>query len=195
MKKLLFNLMVFSLFTRFTDAATVEEKLLQLENKIKELENRVEVLERGKAEAPYQQPVQKKTPLLKQGVEPIGYKLVEKKFKKIEDRLLERDEKIQFVFEITNNFSKQIDTIYGEIVIKDRKGEELVKKPIKIYKPMDFFSPGKIKPGETFRRTIEIIYDEQVKNLRYLKDAPLSDLNVELIFTKVEFSDGYVEMF
>lgn len=181
--------------TSFGQTLSTEEKILQLENKIRELEKRIEVLEKGRADTTSQSPVSKKTPVLKEGVPPIEYKLIQKKFKKIEDRLTERDEKIQFVFEITNNFSKQIDTIYGELVVKDRKGEEIIRKPVKIYKPLDFFSSGKIKPGETFRRTVEVIYDEQMPNLRYLKDAPLSDLIVELIFTKVEFSDGSVEFF
>lgn len=188
MKKLLFIFILF--FTTTSRGMTLEEKLIYLENKIRELEKRVETLE--KATQPEMQ-TQKKPEPHKRETGYIDYKVVEKRFKKIEDRLVERDEKIQIVFEIRNNFPKQIDTIYGELIIKNKKGEEIIKKPVKIYKPLDFFSSGKIKPGETFRRVVELIYDEQLPNLRYLKDAPLSDLIVELIFTKVEFSDGSVE--
>lgn len=179
----------------FSEPNSTEEKLFKLETKIRELEKRIEALEKGKMDLKdnTQYTTIKKTALLKEGVPPIEYQLVQKKFKKIEDKLIERDEKIQFIFNFTNNFSKQIDTIYGEMVIKDKKGEEILRKPIKVYKPLDFFSSNKIKPGETFRRTIEVIYDEQIPNLRYLKDASLSELDIQLIFNKVEFSDGSVE--
>lgn len=175
----------------FSEMNSMEEKVIKLETKVMELEKRVEALEKGKTDV--KQPIIKKTPLLKEGVAPIEYKLIQKKFKKAEDKLIERDDKIQFTFSITNNLSKQIDVIYGEMIVKSIKGEEILRKPIKIYKPLDFFSPNKIKPGETFKRTIEIVYDDQLPNLRYLKEAPLSELNVELIFNKVEFSDGSVE--
>lgn len=173
----------------FSEMNSMEEKVIKLETKVMELEKRLEALEKGKTDVT----IIKKTPLLKEGATPIEYKLIQKKFKKAEDKLIERDDKVQLTFSITNNLSKQIDVIYGEMIVKSIKGEEILRKPIKIYKPLDFLSPNKIKPGETFKRTIEIVYDDQLPNLRYLKEAPLSELNVELIFNKVEFSDGSVE--
>ncbi|MEZ0322876.1 MAG: hypothetical protein ABWJ98_01005 [Hydrogenothermaceae bacterium] len=200
MKKslLVFTALFFASGYGFAENLSVDEKILQLETKIRELEKRVEALEKGYTSQNLSQPAKqqstvKKTPLLKEGVPPIEYTLLEKKFHKTENRLVERDDKIWLIFNFTNNFSKQIDVIYGELTIYDKNGNQLLNRPIKIYKPLDFFSSGKIKPGETFRRTIEIIYDEDIPSLRYIKDAPLSDLKVELKFNKVEFSDGSVE--
>ncbi|MEJ5173108.1 MAG: hypothetical protein WHT47_05285 [Hydrogenothermaceae bacterium] len=181
----------------FAENLSVDEKILQLETKIRELEKRIEKLEGGYTSQSNTQVIKpsvvKKTPLLKEGLSPIDYQLLQKKFHKAEDKLIERDDKIQLIFNFTNNFSKQIDVAYGEITIYNKNGNQLLNKPIKLYKPLDFFSSGKIKPGETFKRTIDIIYDPDIPALKYIKDAPLSDLKVELRFNKVEFSDGSVE--
>lgn len=170
----------------------LEERMLKLENKIMELERRLENLERtNSVTKPVQTP--RKISVLKEDLPPIQYTLIQKKFHKAEDKLIERDDKIQFIFNFTNNLSKQVDMVYGEMVIYDKYGKEVVKKSVKVYKPLDFFSSNKIKPGETFRRTIEIAYDENNPSLRYLKDVSLSDIKVELKFNKVEFSDGSAE--
>lgn len=198
MKKiiLLTGVLMFS-FSSFADSNSLEDKVLQLEKKVRDLETRLESLEKRQVVQP-NQPVQlnaikKKTPLLREGVAPIEYQIIQKKFHKAEDKLIDRDDKIQLVFNFTNNFSKQIDVIYGDLYIFDRNGNELLRKSIKVYKPLDFFSSGKIKSGETFKRTIDIIYDPEIPNLRAIKDTPLSDLKVEIKFNKVEFSDETAE--
>lgn len=126
MKKQLSILYIITLFYSygFAENLSVDEKILQLETKIRELEKRVEKLESGYTSQSNTQvvkpPVAKKTPVIKEGVAPIEYKLLEKKFHRTENKLVERDDKIQLIFNFTNNFSKQIDVAYGEITIYDK---------------------------------------------------------------------------
>ncbi|PMP61437.1 MAG: hypothetical protein C0198_04985 [Sulfurihydrogenibium sp.] len=188
MKKVLSTLSVLTIFG-FSFSQTLEERVENLEKKVKQLEERLLQLE-GK---PVIQSKTKEPILLKEGVKPVDYTLLQKKFHKAENQLYDRDDKIQLVFNFTSNFKKDVDVIYGNMKIYDKAGNELLIQPIKIYKPLDFIRSNKIRPGETFRRTIEIIYEPEKPNLRYIKDAPVEDLKIEIEFTKVEFSDGSVE--
>ncbi|MGC9188429.1 MAG: hypothetical protein ACP5F0_03950 [Sulfurihydrogenibium sp.] len=188
MKKVLSTLSVLAIFG-FSFSQTLEERVENLEKKVKQLEERLLQLE-GK---PVIQSKTKEPILLKEGVKPVDYTLLQKKFHKAENQLYDRDDKIQLVFNFTSNFKKDVDVIYGNMKIYDKAGNELLIQPIKIYKPLDFIKSNKIRPGETFRRTIEIIYEPEKPNLRYIKDAPVEDLKIEIEFTKVEFSDGSVE--
>jgi hypothetical protein len=188
MKKVLSTLSVLAIFG-FSFSQTLEERVENLEKKVKQLEERLLQLE-GK---PVIQSKTKEPILLKEGVKPVDYTLLQKKFHKAENQLYDRDDKIQLVFNFTSNFKKDVDVIYGNMKIYDKAGNELLTQPIKIYKPLDFIRSNKIRPGETFRRTIEIIYEPEKPNLRYIKDAPVEDLKIEIEFTKVEFSDGSVE--
>ncbi|MGB9766817.1 MAG: hypothetical protein ACPLXN_05020 [Sulfurihydrogenibium sp.] len=188
MKKVLSTLSVLAIFG-FSFSQTLEERVENLEKKVKQLEERLLQLE-GK---PVIQSKTKEPILLKEGVKPVDYTLLQKKFHKAENQLYDRDDKIQLVFNFTSNFKKDVDVIYGNMKIYDKAGNELLIQPIKIYKPLDFIRSNKIRPGETFRRTIEIIYEPEKPNLRYIKDAPVEDLKIEIEFTKVEFSDGSVE--
>jgi hypothetical protein len=188
MKKILYGLTVLALFN-FSFSQTLEERIENLEKKVKQLEERILQIE-GK---PVIQSKEKEPILLKEGVKPVEYTLIQKKFHKGENKLYDRDDKILFVFNFTSNFKKDVDVIYGSIKIYDKSGNELLTQPIKIYKPLDIIRTNKIKPGETFRRTIEIIYEPEKPNLRYIKDAPVEDLKIELQFNKVELSDGSVE--
>jgi hypothetical protein len=188
MKKVLSTLSVLAIFG-FSFSQTLEERVENLEKKVKQLEERLLQLE-GK---PVIQSKTKEPILLKEGVKPVDYTLLQKKFHKAENQLYDRDDKIQLVFNFTSNFKKDVDVIYGNMKIYDKAGNELLIQPIKIYKPLDFIGSNKIRPGETFRRTIEIIYEPEKPNLRYIKDAPVEDLKIEIEFTKVEFSDGSVE--
>jgi len=83
--------------------------------------------------------------------------------------------------------------IYGNLIVYDKNGNELLVQPVKVYKPLDILKTNKIRPGETFRKTLEIIYEDDKPNLRYVKDASLNEIKVELKFNKVEFSDGSIE--
>ncbi|MGC9081299.1 MAG: hypothetical protein ACP5G3_06005 [Sulfurihydrogenibium sp.] len=188
MKKVLSTLSVLAIFG-LSFSQTLEERVENLEKKVKQLEERLLQLE-GK---PVIQSKTKEPILLKEGVKPVDYTLLQKKFHKAENQLYDRDDKIQLVFNFTSNFKKDVDVIYGNMKIYDKAGNELLIQPIKIYKPLDFIRSNKIRPGETFRRTIEIIYEPEKPNLRYIKDAPVEDLKIEIEFTKVEFSDGSVE--
>ncbi|ACN98990.1 hypothetical protein [Sulfurihydrogenibium azorense] len=188
MKKVLSTVAVLSIFT-FSFSQSLEERVDQLEKKVKQLEERILQLE-GK---PLIQRKEKESILLKENVKPVEYTLLEKKFHKGENKLYDRDDKILFVFNFTSNFKKDVDVIYGNLKVYDKAGNELLTQPVKIYKPLDIIRTNKIRPGETFRRTLEIIYEPEKPNLRYIKDAPLSDLKVEIEFNKVEFSDGSVE--
>lgn len=188
MKKVLTGLAVLSIFS-FSFSQTLEERLENLEKKVKQLEERILQLE-GK---PVIQSKGKESILIKEGVKPVEYTILQKKFHKGENKLYDRDDKILFVFNFTSNFKKDADVLYGNIKIYDKSGNELLTQPIKVYKPLDIIRSNKIKPGETFRRTIEIIYESDKPNLRYIKDAPMEDLKIEVEFNKVEFSDGSVE--
>lgn len=79
------------------------------------------------------------------------------------------------------------------MIVYNKDGNEILAKPIKIAEPLDIFSPMKIRPGETFTKVISIEYEPEKPNLRYLKDVKKEDIKVELVFDKVEFSDGSVE--
>ncbi|WP_297886948.1 hypothetical protein [Sulfurihydrogenibium sp.] len=188
MKKVLSGLTVLSVIS-FSFAQSLEERVENLEKKIKQLEERVLQLE-GK---PVIQSKEKEPILLKEGVKPVEYTMIQKKFHKGENKLYDRDDKILLVFNFTSNFKKDVDVLYGNLKIYDKSGNELLTQPIKVYKPLDFIRSNKIKPGETFRRTIEIIYETDKPNLKYIKDAPVEDLKIEIQFNKVEFSDGSVE--
>ncbi|PMP78119.1 MAG: hypothetical protein C0178_00250, partial [Sulfurihydrogenibium sp.] len=165
MKKVLSTLSVLAIFG-LSFSQTLEERVENLEKKVKQLEERLLQLE-GK---PVIQSKTKEPILLKEGVKPVDYTLLQKKFHKAENQLYDRDDKIQLVFNFTSNFKKDVDVIYGNMKIYDKAGNELLIQPIKIYKPLDFIRSNKIRPGETFRRTIEIIYEPEKPNLRYIKD-------------------------
>ncbi|MCX7738463.1 MAG: hypothetical protein N2Z80_03480 [Hydrogenothermaceae bacterium] len=67
----------------------MEERILQFENKVRELERRLESLERiDSVTKPVQTP--RKISVLKEYLLPIQYTLIQKKFHKAEDKLIER---------------------------------------------------------------------------------------------------------
>jgi len=173
----------------FSTANSLEDRVNQLEQKVKQLEDRLNQLE-GR---PIIQNKQKEPILLNENKPAVEYVLLEKKFHKGENKLYDRDDKIMFVFNITSNFKKDVDVIYGNLIVYDKNGNELLVQPIKVYKPLDILKTNKIRPGETFRKTLEIIYEDDKPNLRYVKDASLNEIKVELKFNKVEFSDGSIE--
>ena len=189
MKKLPAMFLSFLIATSFSSASNLEERVNQLEQKVKQLEDRINQLE-GR---PIIQNKHKDSILINENKPAIEYVLIEKKFHKGENKLYDRDDKIQFVFNITSNFKKDVDVIYGNLIIYDRNGNEILVQPVKIYKPLDILKTNKIRPGETFRRTLEIIYENDKPNLKFVKDASLNDIKVELKINKVEFSDGSVE--
>ncbi len=192
MKKIAFIVSTLSLLT-FSYGETLEDKVNQLQQKVQQLEERLNKLE-GKQAQIESKPLKQREPiLLDESKPPVIYTFVDKKFHKPEDVLVERFETIKFTFKITSNFKKDVDTIYGKMVVYDKNGNEILSKPIKIAKPLDIFTPMKIRPGETFTKVISIEYESEKPSLRYLKDAKNEDIKVELIFDKVEFSDGSVE--
>jgi hypothetical protein len=175
----------------FSLANSLEDRVNQLEQKVKQLEERLNQLE-GRSIIQNQNK-QKESMLLNENKPAVEYVLLEKKFHKGENKLYDRDDKILFVFNITSNLKKDVDVIYGNLIVYDKNGNELLVQPIKVYKPLDILKTNKIRPGETFRKTLEIIYEDDKPNLRYVKDASLNEIKVDLKFNKVEFSDGSIE--
>ncbi len=204
MKRLIFAFFSFVIFVGVVNGNTLEERVKLLEKKVEQLENEVSQLKNNKSK-PVKVP-QRPVPIDEKNLtgnnsgivaqlpKPVDFEVVEKRFHEAEreELLWNRDSKIIFVVKFKSLLNKPADVITGKFIVMNQEGKVLATQPVKINKAFNFIRGTTIKPNEVVKMNVEIVYENNNQDLRYLKDAPLSELKFKFEPIEVVFTDGTI---
>jgi len=204
MRKGVLTSILFAIFvvSSYTNAESLEERVKNLEEKVKQLEAELRQLKSGSINSKGNvQSVENKPSkeVVKSNQDskavnppnPVEFKVVEKRFVPAEFRssIWRREDKIVFKVDFKYKLKKNADVIIGDFIIKDKNGNVLYKKQVKINKALNIFKGTEIKPNEVVRMEISIPYKASDEKLRKIDETPKDELRYEFKPTQVVFSD------
>jgi len=202
MRKTVISILLSGLLLNTVYAETIEERLERLEKKVEYLEKKVEMLERKSGDEEVKQrqsslsnkSVSSKSEKSVKPPSPVDFKVLDKRFRyaDFKSTVWNNKDKIIFKVDFRYKLSKPASVIVGDFIVKDKSGNILYKKPIKIHKAFNIFKGTKIKPGEVVRMNVEIPYDKDDKNLVKLRKLSLNQLDFEFKPIQVVFTDDSV---
>ena len=204
MKRLIQVFLSFVFLIGIVNATTLEERVKLLEKKVEQLEDEISQLKgqkNGQVKVPQRPiPIEEKNltgntvNMVAQLPKPVDFEVVDKKFHEAEreELLWNRDSKIIFVVKFKSLLDKPADVITGKFIVMNKEGKVLAIQPVKINKAFNFIRGTTIKPNEIIKMEVEIVYESNNEDLRYLRDAPISELKFKFEPIEVVFTDGTI---
>jgi hypothetical protein len=194
-KKILLAFLVSALSVNFSYGESLEERVKILEEKVKKLEEKIEELTSKK------QPItENKVSTIKEEKknikppQPVDFKVVEKKFVPAEFKstIWRNEDKIVLKVDFRYKLNKPADVVIGDFIVKDKEGNVLFKKQVKINKALNIFKGTTIKPGEVVRMEVDIPYRSRDEKVEKIYKTPINELKFEYVPIQVVFTDGTV---
>lgn len=112
----------------------------------------------------------------------VTFTVFDKGFHKADMMNGEYTDYITFDIAIQNKTGKEIKAIKGPMTFYDLFGEEIYSA--------NYTQDDSIKPGETYKTSITLDYNQFDDKLTFLKNKELKDLKFEYVPEKIIFSDG-----